>query len=154
MSDLNLKKVLIPTSSLPGFSAIDGGYTVRYRVVTEDKNQFSQWSPFYFLPVNNEGLSVNLFINDGNYIRTINSNKVLDLLWTDLSGFGIVEYDIFVKINSEDWKYRTTTTNNSANIGLGILTGVVDAKVLVSTPQRIYSPDLILFQTSGPISLA
>jgi hypothetical protein len=157
MSDLNIKKVVISSADLPGFAAVDGGHTVRYRIITEDKNQFSEWSPFYFIPIEIEEVERDYFVNDpingGSYIREIGANKILDLFWNDLSSFGIREYDIFTKTNSDFWNYQTTTKNNSANIGLGSIEGTTDAKVLIATPQRSYSEELVLFETSEPIDL-
>ena len=158
MSDLNLKKIVVSAADLPGFGAIDGGYTIRYRIVTEDKNQFSEWSPLYFLPIENESLNsgenASLFINDPDYVEVFGTNKVLNIFWNDLSSFGIRQYDIFVKFNSDDWKHRTTTGNNNANIGIGTFSGTVDIKVLVQTPQKIYQEDLVLFKTGVPITVA
>jgi hypothetical protein len=153
VSDTNIKKVVLPATDLPGFAVLDGGFTVRYRIITEDRNQFSEWSPFYFLPILENQLIRANFINDtvngGQYIRTIGSNKVLDLLWNDLSFIGIREYDIFLKIGSNEWKYQTTTTNNSANIGLGPFLGPLNARVLISTPQKNYVEELVLFKMSN-----
>jgi hypothetical protein len=158
MSDLNLKKITITASELPGFGAIDGGYTVRYRLITEDRNQISEWSPLYFFPTENaflnSGENARIFVNDPVYIDIFGTNKVLNIFWNDLSSFAIREYDIFVKLNSDDWKYQTTTGNNYANIGLGPFTGTIDVAVLVKTPQKIYEEELILFKTSGAITVA
>jgi hypothetical protein len=159
MSDLNLKKVVVSTADLPGFGAIDGGYTIRYRIITEDKNQFSDWSPLYFLPIEDNLLNTgeanaSIFTNSPSYITSFGENKILNIYWNDLSSFGIREYDIFLKFDSDDYKHHTTTGNNSANVGIGDFTGTVDIRVLVKTPQKIYEEDLVLFKTSGPITVA
>jgi hypothetical protein len=159
MSDQNLKKVIVFPSELPGFSSIDGGHTVRYRIITEDKNQFSEWSSFYFFPIENNLLNTgesnaSIFINSPSYITSFGQNKVLNIYWNDLSSFGIREYDIFIKINNNDFKYQTTTGNNYANIGLGPFVGTVDVRVSVQSPQAIYLQDLVLFKTTAAISVA
>jgi hypothetical protein len=159
MSDQNLKKIVISASDLPGFGAVDGGYTVRYRIITEDRNQFSEWSPLYFFPTENEFVNVgennaSLFVNDPVYVDIFGVNKVLNIFWNDLSSFAIRQYDIFVKLNSNEYKYQTTTGNNYASIGLGPFTGTVDVRVLVQTPQKIYEDSLVLFKTSAPINVA
>jgi hypothetical protein len=168
--DTNLKKIVISPSDLPGFSAIDGGYTIRYRVITEDGNQFSDWSPFYFLPTTNQftdfGEDANTFVNDPNYIRVVGAGKVLDIQWQDLSRFGIRRYDVFTNFNNNGWSHHTTTGNNSSSIGLfntlknnageDVPLISADVKVLVATPQKIYEESLVLFKRASddPISLA
>jgi hypothetical protein len=159
MSDQNLKKVTIFPSELSGFAAIDGGHTIRYRLITEDKNQFSEWSPLYFFPIENSlsnvgEINASVFINSPEYITSFGQNKVLNIYWNDLSSFGIRQYDIFLKINNDSFKYQTTTGNNYANIGLGPFTGTVDVRVSVQTPQVIYSEELVLFKTTEEISVA
>jgi hypothetical protein len=159
MSDQNLKKVIVFPSELPGFSSIDGGHTVRYRIITEDKNQFSEWSSFYFFPIeenllNTGEANASIFINSPSYITSFGQNKILNIYWNDLSSFGIRQYDIFVKINNNDFKYQTTTGNNYANIGLGPFVGTIDVRVSVQSPQAIYLQDLVLFKTTAAISVA
>jgi hypothetical protein len=47
MADEPVKKVIIPIAELPGSSPIADGYLVRFRIVSEDKNRVSHWSPIY-----------------------------------------------------------------------------------------------------------
>lgn len=47
------QKVIVPADTLPASPInIDGYYyyLVRYRIVTEDNNRYSHWSPVYFIP--------------------------------------------------------------------------------------------------------
>lgn len=44
-----IKKVIIPLSELPADSPILDGYLVRFRIVSEDKNRTSHWSPIYLV---------------------------------------------------------------------------------------------------------
>jgi hypothetical protein len=45
-----IKKVTIPIKDLPAMTA-DNKYLVRYRVVSDDRNRISQWSPLYTVKV-------------------------------------------------------------------------------------------------------
>jgi hypothetical protein len=45
-----IKKVTIPVKDLPSMT-IDNKYLVRYRVVSDDRNRISQWSPLYTITV-------------------------------------------------------------------------------------------------------
>jgi hypothetical protein len=49
MADPNIKKYRIPASDMPAISSIDEGYSVRFRVVSEDRNRTSHWSPIYLI---------------------------------------------------------------------------------------------------------
>jgi hypothetical protein len=46
MANERIKKVIIENSDLPVINAT-GKYLLRYRVVSEDRNRFSHWSPIY-----------------------------------------------------------------------------------------------------------
>ena len=45
MADAGIKKVIIKKSSLPALDNNKVAYIFRYRIVSEDKNRTSQWSP-------------------------------------------------------------------------------------------------------------
>ncbi len=45
MADAGIKKVIIKKASLPPLDHDKVGYVFRYRIVSEDKNRTSQWSP-------------------------------------------------------------------------------------------------------------
>lgn len=49
MADANIKKLKIPTASLPPIGSDTEGYTIRYRFVSDDKNRVSHWSPIYLV---------------------------------------------------------------------------------------------------------
>lgn len=44
------KKVTIPAKDLPA-PTTDNTYLVRYRIISDDRNRISQWSPIYTIPV-------------------------------------------------------------------------------------------------------
>jgi hypothetical protein len=45
MVDPGIKKTTIKYSDLPALSVASEGYTIRYRVISEDRNRKSHWSP-------------------------------------------------------------------------------------------------------------
>jgi hypothetical protein len=49
MADANIKKYRIPASDMPAISSIDEGYSVRFRILSEDRNRTSHWSPIYLI---------------------------------------------------------------------------------------------------------
>jgi len=44
-----VKKFITPIENLPALSTETQGYSVRYRIVSSDKNRTSHWSPVYLL---------------------------------------------------------------------------------------------------------
>jgi hypothetical protein len=49
MVDAGIKKAKVPISELPPISSETEGYSLRYRIVSEDKNRVSHWSPLYLV---------------------------------------------------------------------------------------------------------
>jgi hypothetical protein len=47
MADSNIKKLRIAKSLIPPIDHDTSKYNVRYRVISEDKNRVSHWSPIY-----------------------------------------------------------------------------------------------------------
>lgn len=45
MADSDIKKVIINQADLPPIMVEEEGYVVRYRIISEDKNRTSHWSP-------------------------------------------------------------------------------------------------------------
>lgn len=49
MADAGIKKAKVLISELPPISSETEGYSLRYRVVSEDKNRVSHWSPLHLV---------------------------------------------------------------------------------------------------------
>ncbi len=47
-----IKKAKILKESLPPVSSVTGDYSVRYRIISEDKNRTSSWSSVYSVDPN------------------------------------------------------------------------------------------------------
>jgi hypothetical protein len=103
MADAGIKNVVVSKKSLPAVNNINQ-YIVRYRIVTDDRNRYSQWSPMYLI--------------DGSDIIEIDadvaiSGRSISIVWQDpedRSG-----YDIFVRFDGGPYSYHGTasTTNYS-----------------------------------------
>lgn len=48
-ADSGIKKAKVPRADLPAINSETEGYSIRYRVVSEDKNRVSHWSPVYLI---------------------------------------------------------------------------------------------------------
>lgn len=79
MADANIKKVRIPFSDLPPINSITEGYSVRYRILSEDKNRASHWSPVYLIQPDYTYISNNIEFNSGNQIANITWDPVIVL---------------------------------------------------------------------------
>ena len=49
MADPNIKQYRVPIQDMPPISSITQGYNIRYRIVSEDRNRNSHWSPVYLI---------------------------------------------------------------------------------------------------------
>lgn len=90
MSDIGIKKTVIKASDLPSVIGDDEilTYTLRYRVVSEDKNRFSHWSPINTLTIQNTFSETGFDPNDPvgtnipHYIDINNNAHVASISWT------------------------------------------------------------------------
>jgi hypothetical protein len=49
MADIGIKKAVVLSDNLPESPTLPEEYLVRYRIVSEDRNRRSHWSPIYYL---------------------------------------------------------------------------------------------------------
>jgi len=49
MADSNIKQFRIPITDMPPIASVTEGYSIRYRVISEDRNRISHWSPVYLI---------------------------------------------------------------------------------------------------------
>jgi hypothetical protein len=98
-----IKNVVVSSQELPAVNS-NNEYIVRYRIVSDDKNRYSQWSP--------------MFLVQGNDVTEIDadasiSGRVISIVWSDPEPRA--GYDVFVKFDSGNYFYhgRSSTTNYS-----------------------------------------
>ena len=104
MADAGIKKVIIPKESLPSILGSEHKYVLRYRVVSEDRNRLSHWSPQYKIAapsVSQIGYSV-ITEQDVNVVR---------LVWAQVPN--ISEFDVYVKWDGGDWEFAGTSITNT-----------------------------------------
>jgi hypothetical protein len=118
MANEVIKKIKITQDSLPTINSITEKYDVRYRIISEDKNRTSHWSPI-----------VNI---DPQYIYvpgniTIVSSGVTTVAWDTVTiKIGTVtirqakDYDVWVKWSRAaglgDWNYVQRISGNSITL--------------------------------------
>lgn len=102
--DPGIKKVIIPKESLPSILGSDHKYIVRYRIVSDDRNRSSHWSPQYKLAaqtVNQIGYSV-IVEQDVNVVR---------LVWENVPN--VSEFYVYVKWDGSDWEFAGSSITNN-----------------------------------------
>lgn len=132
--DAGIKKVTIRMSELPPLGK-NNNIILRYRIISEDRNRMSHWSPQYNLIATSPS-PVNGAIEVG--------SKTITLVWTESENKNDREaYDIFVKFDDEDYKYvgtsyvhgfsflKTGTTSVSVIIQVEAIDKVINSKLKI-----------------------
>ncbi len=159
MADANIKQTIIKSSELPSVIGDDQtlSYTLRYRVVSEDKNRFSHWSPIYTLTVQNTFDETGFDPNDPegtnipHHISIDNNAHIASISWTmpallivdpteeekiiQAQQAAITEFDVYVQ-----WETDSVLSNW---IWVGKSTGT---SYSLSYPHGNGSPDHIKFR--------
>ena len=73
MSDPGIKQYRIPITDMPPVSSVTEGYSLRYRIVSQDKNRTSHWSPLYLIIPN--------FTFVPNQLKYNSANQVASFTW-------------------------------------------------------------------------
>lgn len=97
------KILRIPKSQLPPVPS-DNKYSVRFRVVSEDKNRSSHWSPIHIID-STAPVAVNGTV--------VVNGSAITAIWEDEEGRPY--YDVFVKFDSGTYQYHGTTGVHSYN---------------------------------------
>jgi hypothetical protein len=117
MADAGIKKVIIKKASLPALDHDKVGYVFRYRVVSEDKNRTSQWSP------------INIVLDDS-IIGVSGSLQIgantISAVWGD--ELNRPNYDVFVGFDGSTPTYHGTTPIHSYEF---IKTGTTNVRVII-----------------------
>jgi hypothetical protein len=118
MPDIGIKKTTILSKDLPPINPITEGYEVRYRIVSEDKNRTSHWSPSYLIKPNLTFVSGEIHCNTSGGISTVAWNDV-DIYKNTQYIRTAEEYDVWVKWDRDDggdWLYRSRIANTSISL--------------------------------------
>jgi uncharacterized protein (DUF2141 family) len=140
MVDSNIKKTRIVKSSLPPVDHDTEKYNIRYRIISEDRNRTSHWSPIY----NSDG--TNVIATSGAVSKTGN---VVTAVWGDENDFP--EYDVFVKFDSGNFLYHGKSKEHSYSF-LKTGTTSVRVKVQIVSSKKEIKEALNIFD-SGTVSL-
>lgn len=95
--DKNIKQAKVLKNNLPGPLGSDSGliYSVRYRIVSDDKNRSSHWSD-----VKNLTIGSIVELGTSSYSLTHSSSThIISLVWKPDSTHSFSQYDIFTAFN-------------------------------------------------------
>jgi hypothetical protein len=140
---MTAKKVTIEKKDLPPLSP-DGEYLIRYRVISEDKNRKSSWSPIY-------SLSALPFIEDvSGDLQISDSSLAVTAIWEESSWNS--SYDIFVSFGVynvvtssvvwESYVYSGSPTSQSYSFLRPVAVTDVRVKIQLSGIEKTLSPAL------------
>lgn len=102
MVDANIKKLRIPKSNLPPIDSDTLKYNIRYRIISDDRNRSSHWSPIY----NTDGTQI--FGTSGALSIT---ESIITAVWGDENNHP--SYDVFVSFDGEPFYWHGTSTVHS-----------------------------------------
>jgi hypothetical protein len=147
-----IKKATVPRNLLSEIDWETEGYLLRYRLVAENRNLRSHWSPTYFVPVED------FAIVDGQIVETISdtdpTQSNITVTWDDL--FNRPQYDVFVSFRGNDpettfeydgeqFHYHGTTSVHSYSFLQR--EGVTSIRVIVqpAANKKLIKPNFIIY---------
>ena len=140
MADAGIKKIIIKKASLPALNSDKVGYVFKYRIVSEDKNRTSQWSPINVV-IDNSITSVSGSLQIG--------ANTISAVWGD--ELNRPKYDVFVGFDGATPTYHGTTTIHSYEF---IKTGTTNVRVIIQieSSKKELNQDVQIYN-SGSISI-
>jgi len=75
-ADSGIKKAKVAVGDLPPISSETEGYSIRYRIVSEDKNRVSHWSPVYLIKPEYTFVPGSIRFSSGNQIANFTWDAV------------------------------------------------------------------------------
>ena len=123
MANEIIKKLQIPFSELPPISSVTEGYSLRYRVVSEDKNRTSHWSPIYLIDAGYVFVPGIIHFNKAGDIASIVWDAVTINKVSGATTYFVKkesEYDFWVRWDrgggDGDWLYKERLSTSSLSI--------------------------------------
>jgi len=156
-----IKKFITPVTNLPAINANTEGYSVRYRVVSSDKNRTSHWSPVYLLTPAFTFVPGTIAFHKAGSIASIVWDAVEVTKVEGANTYSITkthEYDIWVRwdrgAGNGDWLYKERIDTTSLSLPIPN-TWTINGVVQGTTPNRmsveIYLKGEPIERADGPV---
>jgi hypothetical protein len=150
MADSGIKKVIIKKKDLPISGNDLGQYLVKFRIVSEDGNRQSAWSPINRVTFTQQPLPSATAVGA---ITTVGSKNIFKINWENPLPGEITSFDVFVQLATDSqileeqitaWKYTTTASTTSYEYILPdtvLTSAVTGANALIQIPTASQQPD-------------
>lgn len=140
MADRGIRKVTVVKNSLPDVLS-SNQYLVRYRIVSEDRNRVSGWSPIFVLNAKTPSS-----IPENNVTYSVN-NRIISLAWTDPEARP--RYDIFIKFDGvSSYSYHKTVTSTNHTVVADPANTSFQFAIQVSGISKVKSSELEIYESS------
>ena len=150
MADSGIKKAKILEAALPPQNIYAQGHIVRYRIISEDQNRTSSWSPMIIV-------QPNYTFTPGTCVAN-KSGSLVSVVWDSVKiykGTQFIknsnEYDIWLRWHrgtTGDWMYKQSSLTTNASFVIPT-TYTVDGIVQGSAPNKL---DIEIYLKGTPIS--
>jgi len=150
MADAGIKKIRVLQKDLPAINADIEGYSFRYRVVSDDRNRSSHWSPIITLNTDYTYTPGSISFNKNGSI----AQQAWDAVTISKNGNLIRqahEYDIWVKWDRNDngdWLYKQRIDGTSISLPIPS-TYTIGGVIQGSEPNRLTTE---IYLKGDPIS--
>ena len=141
MVDANIKKLRILKASLPPTDHDSLAYVLRYRVISDDRNRTSHWSPIY-----NISASGVISVTGALSVTT----NIITAIWPNTNNSP--SYNVFVSFNGGSFSFSGNTISNSYSFLKTAGATNVRVKVQVASSKKEIKAALNIFD-SGTVSL-
>ena len=158
MSNPTVKKVTIKKQDLPALNGVSQNYLVRYRIVSEDRNRASHWSPRYKINVEPE-IDRDRII-DGvltpepwipHSVVASENKQIINVVWTSPANLKS-DFDLYVKWGTDNFKYIASIQTSSYTIQVPSGYTTAEFALQVATFPKERFTKATLFE-SDPVSL-
>lgn len=119
------------------------GYLTRYRIISEDRNRFSAWSPVYKVPAFDAANKPPIVSGD----LSVSGNSVV-VVWGDAAERP--KYDVFVSFDGGAYFYHGTSPIHTYSF-LNEATSTIDVKIQVESIDKEISTVLTICELSATI---
>jgi hypothetical protein len=158
MANETIKKFKLSTTDLPPISSSTEGYSLRYRIVSSDKNRTSHWSPIYLVLPEYTFVSGSIeFHKAGNIASLVWDSVTLNKVDGDKTYFirKELQYDVWLRWDrgdNGDWLYKERLSTTSLSVPIPS-EYTIDNVVQPSPPNRlsieVYLPGFPIERADG-----
>ena len=138
----SIQKATIPIQSLPAVVG-SGEYLIRYRVISEDQNRISSWSPIYSVSPYPDGV---VPVNS----EIVVNGQIATVVWGNAENNP--SYDIFVGYGFEpEMTYQSTTISNNYSFILQPANSVVKVVIQIASAARQINAALLIAESEASL---